>query len=416
MTQTERPTIAAPIAPTERITAVDTLRGFGVLGILIMNIQYFSMIHSAYFNPTAYGDLTGINRWVWILSHIFADQKFMTIFSILFGAGVIMIVSRIEASGGSASRIYYRRVIILILIGLAHAYLLWSGDILVAYGCCGLVVYLLRNARPLRLLIFGLLTISVSTAIYLFFGWSMKFWPPEAINGIMEFWKPTSDMIQIEIEAQQAGWVGQLGYRISSAIFMQTFVFAIWAGWRSGGLMLIGMALYKFGVLTGERSRKFYAAMVAFGLIVVLPVVSYGIVRNFRADWSIYFSFFYGIQFNYWGSLFIGMAYIGVIMLICKTVRFKNIIKPLSAVGRMALTNYLLQTLICTTIFNGHGFGLFGEIPRYGQISLVFGIWIIQLIVSPIWLSYFRFGPLEWCWRSLTYGRFQPMRLHHLQP
>jgi uncharacterized protein len=415
MTQIERHDIAAPIAPSGRNTAIDTLRGFGVLGILIMNIQYFSMIQGAYFNPTAYGDLTGINMWVWILSHIFADQKFMTVFSILFGAGVIMIVSRIEAGGGSALKIYYRRIIMLILIGLAHAYLLWSGDILVAYGCCGLVVYLFRKARPLRLLIFGMLTISISTAIYLFFGWSMKFWPPEAITGMMEFWKPTSEMIQIEIAARQDGWLGQLGYRIPNAIFMQTFVFAIWAGWRSGGLMLIGMALYKFGVITGERSRKFYAYMAVLGFIVGLPLVSYGIVRNFRADWSIYFSFFYGIQFNYWGSLFIGMAYIGVIMLICKTVRFKNTVKPLAAVGQMALTNYLFQTLICTTIFNGHGFGLFGEMPRYGQILLVFGIWIIQLIISPIWLSHFRFGPLEWFWRSLTYGKFQPMRLHHLQ-
>jgi uncharacterized protein len=415
MTQIERHDIAAPIAPSGRNTAIDTLRGFGVLGILIMNIQYFSMIQGAYFNPTAYGDLTGINMWVWILSHIFADQKFMTVFSILFGAGVIMIVSRIEAGGGSALKIYYRRIIMLILIGLAHAYLLWSGDILVAYGCCGLVVYLFRKARPLRLLIFGMLSISVSTAIYLFFGWSMKFWPPEAITGMMEFWKPTSEMIQIEIAARQDGWLGQLGYRIPNAIFMQTFVFAIWAGWRSGGLMLIGMALYKFGVITGERSRKFYAYMAVLGFIVGLPLVSYGIVRNFRADWSIYFSFFYGIQFNYWGSLFIGMAYIGVIMLICKTVRFKNTVKPLAAVGQMALTNYLFQTLICTTIFNGHGFGLFGEMPRYGQILIVFGIWIIQLIISPIWLSHFRFGPLEWFWRSLTYGKFQPMRLHHLQ-
>jgi uncharacterized protein len=415
MTQIERHDIAAPIAPSGRNTAIDTLRGFGVLGILIMNIQYFSMIQGAYFNPTAYGDLTGINMWVWILSHIFADQKFMTVFSILFGAGVIMIVSRIEADGGSALKIYYRRIIMLILIGLAHAYLLWSGDILVAYGCCGLVVYLFRKARPLRLLIFGMLSISVSTAIYLFFGWSMKFWPPEAITGMMEFWKPTSEMIQIEIAARQDGWLGQLGYRIPNAIFMQTFVFAIWAGWRSGGLMLIGMALYKFGVITGERSRKFYAYMAVLGFIVGLPLVSYGIVRNFRADWSIYFSFFYGIQFNYWGSLFIGMAYIGVIMLICKTVRFKNTVKPLAAVGQMALTNYLFQTLICTTIFNGHGFGLFGEMPRYGQILIVFGIWIIQLIISPIWLSHFRFGPLEWFWRSLTYGKFQPMRLHHLQ-
>jgi len=411
----QRHTIATPTTPSERNNAIDVLRGFGVLGILIMNIQYFSMVQGAYFNPTVYGDLTGINRWVWVLSHIFVDQKFMTIFSILFGAGVIMIVSRIEADGCSALKIYYRRVILLILIGLAHAYLLWSGDILVGYGLCGLVVYLLRNSRPSRLLIFGLLTISVSTAIYLFFGWSMKFWPPEAINGMMQFWKPTSEMIQIEIATNQAGWIGQLGNRISSAIFMQTFVFAIWAGWRSGGLMLIGMALYKLGILTGERSNKFYTYMVVFGLIVGLPVVIYGIMRNFQADWSIYYSFFYGIQFNYWGSLFIGMAFIGIIMLICKTFRFKNIIKPLSAVGRMALTNYILQTLICTTIFNGHGFGLFGEVSRYSQILLVFGIWIIQLIVSPIWLRYFRFGPLEWFWRSLTYGRLQPMRLNHSQ-
>ncbi len=132
-------TVPQPVAEKERIVSIDVLRGFALLGILPMNIQYFSMISAAYDNPTAYGDLHGANYWIWLFCHVLADQKFMTIFSMLFGAGILLMTSRIEATGKPSASLHYRRMGWLILFGLAHAYLLWSGDILVAYGMCGLV-------------------------------------------------------------------------------------------------------------------------------------------------------------------------------------------------------------------------------------------------------------------------------------
>lgn len=139
---------AVPTRPAERIVAIDILRGFALLGILIMNIQLFAMPAAAYSNPSVYGDLTRANRWVWTLSHIFADQKFMTIFSLLFGAGIILMSDKLDARGLRAWVLHYRRTFWLLLIGLAHAYLLWSGDVLVAYALCGFWVYWLRRLRP----------------------------------------------------------------------------------------------------------------------------------------------------------------------------------------------------------------------------------------------------------------------------
>ena len=149
---------------------MDVLRGIAILGILIMNIQSFSMIGAAYINPTAYGDLTGMNKWVWVLSHVFADQKFMTIFSILYGAGIVLITKKAESKERLAVGLHYRRTFWLLVIGLMHAYLLWYGDILVTYGLCALVVFLFRKASPRKLLIIGLLVISVASVLYFFLG------------------------------------------------------------------------------------------------------------------------------------------------------------------------------------------------------------------------------------------------------
>ncbi len=137
-----------PVQGSERIQSLDVMRGVAVLGILVMNIQSFAMIGAAYMNPTAYGDLEGVNGWVWYLGHLFADMKFMTIFSMLFGAGVIVMTSRREAAGQSSAGVHYRRMVWLLVFGLAHAYLLWYGDILYTYALCGFVLYLFRKAPP----------------------------------------------------------------------------------------------------------------------------------------------------------------------------------------------------------------------------------------------------------------------------
>ena len=173
--------VSVPVAPSERIQPLDVLRGIAVLGILIMNIQSFSMIQAAYINPTAFGDLTGLDRWVWILSHVFATEKFMTIFSILFGAGVVLLTRKLESRGLGAAGVHYRRTFWLLVAALIHAYGFWYGDILFTYGLSALIVYLFRKASPRRLLIAGLAVIAVPSLLYLFFGWSIPYWPPEAL-------------------------------------------------------------------------------------------------------------------------------------------------------------------------------------------------------------------------------------------
>jgi uncharacterized protein len=401
---------SAPTAPSERIVAIDALRGFAVLGILVMNIQSYSMVGAAYLNPTAYGDLNGVNRWVWVLSHLLTELKFMNIFSMLFGAGVLLLTRRIEAGGRSAASLHYRRTMWLIVIGLAHAYLLWYGDILVKYGVCALLVYLFRKVRTKRLLIVGLLIVSVGSLLYLMFGLSMPFWPAESREELLRTWQPSAEEIARVVAAYRGGWLLQMAQRVPAAFEMETLVFVVQTGWRAIGLMLVGMALFKWGVLSAERSTGFYVRLAVIGLGVGFPVVAFGIVRNFAAGWSLDYSFFLGSQFNYWGSVGVSLGYVAVLMLLAKSLRSAGIICRLAAVGRMAFTNYLLQTVICTTVLYGHGFGLFGRVQRWQQAVIVVVVWVAQLGLSPVWLRRFRFGPAEWLWRTLTYLRAQPMR------
>jgi uncharacterized protein len=296
------------------------------------------------------------------------------------------------------------------LIGLAHAYLLWQGDILVPYAVCALLVFLFRRLSPRKLLGISLAVVSVASVLYLLFGLSVPYWPAEARQETMVHWRPALEYVQKELAAFQGGWAEQMPLRVQASLWFQTFVFLIWTVWRVGALMLLGMALFKWGVLSAQRSKRFYAILLAIGLGAGVPTVAVGVVRNFAAGWTLEYSMFLGWQFNYWGSLLVGLGYISAVMLVCKIVSDNRVTRVFASVGRMAFTNYLMQTVICTTIFYGHGLGLFGRVERVHQILIVGGVWAILLIVSPIWLRYFRFGPVEWFWRTLTYMKLQPMR------
>ena len=174
-------THAAPVTADERIVSLDVLRGFAILGILIMNIQSFSMIGAAYLNPTAYGNLTGLNRVVWTLGHLFADMKFISIFSMLFGAGVVLFATRLESRGQRPGPVHYRRTFWLLVIGLAHGFLLWYGDILAIYALIGFIVYLFWRRSPLALLITGVAVMCVGTLLYVGAGVGITMAPPEAL-------------------------------------------------------------------------------------------------------------------------------------------------------------------------------------------------------------------------------------------
>jgi uncharacterized protein len=400
----------APVPVRERILALDVLRGFALLGILVMNIQSFAMIYSAYLNPTAYGNLEGINLWVWLVSHVFADQKFISLFSMLFGAGIVLMAQHVETGGSRPGGLHYRRMFWLLLIGLGHAYLVWHSDILVTYALCGLVVYLFRKVRPSWLSAWGLLAVTVPFLLWLAAGSSMPLWPSDAIAGIRSDWSPSPEQVAAEVEIYRGGWLDQMAHRIPTAIEFQTFVFAIWTAWRAGGLMLLGMALWKWGVLSAQRSTRFYVALIAASSVLGFLLILLGVTRNFAADWAVTYSMFIGSQFNYWGSMFVALAYVGLVMLVVKTRVLRWLQHALAAVGRTALSNYLGQSLVCTLIFYGHGFGLFGNVDRWQQALIVFGVWGLQIGLSLAWLRCFRFGPAEWVWRSLTYWKCQPLR------
>ena len=400
---------AAPVRAGERIAAIDVLRGFAVLGILAMNVQSYSMISAAYFNPTANDKAEGAGFAVWLLSHAFFDTKFMSIFSTLFGAGMALMAERAAARNASATGVHYRRQFWLLVLGLAHAHLIWYGDILVPYALCGFILYSLRNLKPKKLLIAGFAMTAVTPVIFLFTAWSMQYWPPEVDDAMTLGWAPAAAAAEAEIAAYQSGWLGQMSERVPMAIGLETSVFLLVFLWRSGGLMLVGMGLYKLGVLSAKRSSAFYRRMAFAGLGLGLPIVVAGVVYNTHHDFAFEHSQFQGQTFNYIGSLGVFLGYVAVVMLAVQNGWLPGLQRRLQAAGRMAFTNYITQSVICTLIFYGHGLGLFERADRLSQIGLVVAIWILQLLWSPWWLARFRFGPLEWLWRSLTYMKFQPM-------
>jgi uncharacterized protein len=240
--------------------------------------------------------------------------------------------------------------------------------------------------------------------------YSMQYWAKEQLDQSILNWKPTEEMIQKSMDMMTGSWAEQMEKRMETAMFMETMVFLIYMFWRVTGLMLIGMALYKWKVLSALRSRSFYIRMILFGFILGFPIVIYGVYKNFQMNWAFEYSMFIGGQFNYMASVGVSLGYIGLIMLMCQSNGFDNFKLIFSSVGKMAFTNYILMSLIGSFIFYGYGLGLYGQVDRTGQILIMFGIWIILMIISPLWLKYYRFGPLEWLWRSLTYWKIQPIK------
>ena len=401
---------SSPVSSSERLIHLDVLRGFALLGILVMNIQGFSMPLSAYMNPTTYGDLTGANAIIWSVSNLFADMKFMSLFSMLFGAGIILFVERAMAKEGSAAALHYKRNFWLVIFGLIHAHFIWFGDILFAYGFTAFILFFFRNLKTRGLIIWAIVFLGLASLYNLmaYFAIITGNMPDESIEMIMSFWDPGLEAHAAEIAAYTGTYAEQFAERSKIAIFMQVdnlpSIFL-----RVGGMMLIGMALYKSGALTGKRTPAFY-----YKLLMCLPIgvaiTAYGQLQNTSNGFSMEYSMFMGIQYNYWGSVLTALGYVAMFNIILEKGLLSGLCNRLAAVGRMAFTNYIMHSLVCTFIFYGIGLGLFGQFSRVEQILLVVTIWAVQLVISPMILRVWRFGPLEWLWRSLTYMKLQPFK------
>ena len=401
---------AAPVRESERIHALDVLRGFAVLGILTMNIGGFSMPDAAYFNPTEWGNLSGLDGWVWRATHLLADLKFMAIFSMLFGAGIVLMSDRQAAKGSGGTGLHYRRMFWLLVFGLAHAHLIWYGDVLVWYAIVGSIVYFMRNRRPRTLLVAGAFMLLLGWGITASVSLSWDSWPPEDQAEVLAELQPTLAEKEAEVEIYRSGWLAQMEHRSARATAMETETLALWAFWRVSGLMMLGMGLFKLGVFSATVGRNRYLGLLGLGVLVGLPVVAYGISWQFARGWAAPDFFFAGTSFNYLASPLVALGWVSVVMLIVKGGALRGLTDRLAAVGRMAFTNYIAQSVICTFIFYGHGLGLFGSVERTAQFGVVLLVWAMQIAWSPWWLRRFHYGPLEWAWRSLVYMRPQRLR------
>ncbi|ESS02546.1 MAG: putative membrane protein [uncultured archaeon A07HR67] len=381
--------------------SLDALRGVAVLGILVINVRVFSMPETTLLNPTVYGDFSGVNYWAWLVGHLFAELKFITVFSALFGAGIVLFIESKKRKDQPALRLHYRRTAWLILIGLGHAYLLWYGDILVAYGVCGLALVFVHDWEPRAQAGLGLLFLLVTPALEVFAGLTV------GGEAIAPQWAPAEATLRAEVATYRGGWIEQLDHRVPTAIGRQTTGFLGGTFWRVGGTVLLGMALYKWGVLTGERSTRLYRRLAAGGVVGVATVLA-GVWYIEANEWSAGAALFWR-QFNYVGSLLVAGGYVGLVTLYARRRPDGPVTRAFAAVGRTAFTNYLLQTVVATTVFYGHGLGLFGAVSRAEALGMVVAFWAIEILVSVVWLRRFRFGPVEWVWRTLTYGERQPI-------
>lgn len=420
-----------PVAQTERIAALDALRGFALLGILLMNIVAMGMYGAAYDDPTVTGGSTGANLWVWTVMHVLAEGKMRCLFSLVFGASIVLLMGRMSERLDGAD-IYYRRTLWLLLFGILHAYLLWAGDILYPYALCALALYPFRKLRAKTLIVTGSMIVAANALAYIGHGFAQREMldkgraamqataaektltdeqqeAKKAYEEWRKFAKPTAD----ELAKDTAEWRGSvfsvIKVRAKFVGFFHSFPYYHPFFWDMWSMMLIGMGLLKLGVLNGDRPYRLYALFVAIGYGIGVPINSYTawvmISNNFDPVVHEFAASTYDL-----GRLSVALGHLGVIMLIVKSGVFRTLTSALAAVGQMALSNYILTSIITAFVFTGYGFELYGTLQRYQLYYIVAGIWLVNLVFSPVWLRYYRFGPLEWCWRSLTYWKRQPMR------
>ena len=368
------------MASGERITALDAVRGVAVLGILTMNAVSYGLSSAAYWNLDAGGSDTWLDWLIGGAGEVLFDQKFMGLFSLLFGAGVVLFAERAEAKGRRAGWFSLWRNVLLLFIGLAHM-ALWDGDILVVYAVCAPLVILLRRRRPATLLVAGSLIVLSSAAGAALVQSTVENPINQLGDGLWFDAGAMSDAV--------GGW----------------FLYDVLA--RGLGMMLIGVALYRLDVLTGRRDRDFYRRMVATGLSIGLPLAALGLALVAAAGFSGDVALVGSVP-NTVATIPIVLGYVGVVTL-WDAASDSPLRRRVRAAGQMALTNYLTQTVIGIVVLRG----LFdrGQLSRTGIAVFVLAVWALQLWWSQAWLARFRFGPAEWLWRIATYRRWQPLRL-----
>lgn len=375
-------TTTTRFSTAERIENLDTVRGIATLGILVMNAVSFALPEAAYRNLDAAGMQTWLDPIIGVAGEIFVDQKAMALFSMLFGAGIVLFADRAEANGRRPVLLSLWRNSLLLTIGVLHG-LLWAGDILVVYALCSPLLLIARKRSPRTLITIGT-ALTLSPAVIAAITQTQI---PADGAGLGTYWfvdgAPASDSVEV--------------------FWLSDFLL------RAAGMMLIGVALYRTGIVQGERPPAFYRNMAISGLLIGLPIATAGVMWQSVNEWSPAIALI-GEAPNTIATIPVALGYLGLITLWTKRMATQPsaLARRLQAVGRMALTNYLAQTAIGITLFRV----LIdqGDATRTALVAFILAVWALQLWWSTAWLERFRFGPAEWTWRCLTHRSIQPNR------
>ena len=403
----------------QRHISLDAMRGFAVMGILAMNIIGFAMPEWAYITPVAYGTETLADQMAWGFSFIFIDGKMRGLFSLLFGASMMLVIDRATAKGESAAQVHYRRMGWLAVFGLAHYFFIWFGDILFLYAIVGMIAFRFRDWPSERLMKVALIVFAVGLVVWgLQFGglqaWQFLATRPDASADMLRQYREMMDSPDFAFNIAPDLALHRGSYAEIVADKLNDWSAPISTVLMSVGetlpLMMIGMAMHKNGFITGNWEaadyRRWAMRLVPIGLLLTAALAAWMFAADFDRVTSLAVFFFWGAI----PRMMLTIGYAAVLIRLIGHYRHHPMLARVAAAGRSAFSNYLGTSIVMTTIFYGYGFGLFGDVGRVGGWVFVIGAWAVMLIWSKPWLMKFHYGPLEWLWRSLARGKMQLMR------
>lgn len=430
--------LSTPLRQNERIQFIDAVRGLALLGILLMNITAQSQAHFFYDKMDLRQPLTGLNFYAWGAEMLLFEGTMRGLFSILFGAGTILLLTRLvkKKTGLEPADIYYRRLLWLLVFGLINAFIfLWPGDILYPYALCGLLLFPFRNLSPKNLLwiAFAVLVIGTYRENSDLFQYKKTISQGQVAEALEAKKVKLTDKQKEQLDAYKGFKERASGQGIvkraekeEKEIKGQSYL-AIFRYYRDINMRLqsqdmyengiwdillcffIGMALYKSGYLLGKESNALYATVAVVGISLGMVINYFYLRQQYQLKFDV-FQLVQKVKFSYYEIRRVSqtLGYLSLLILLYKINPFKKILNIFAPVGQMAFTNYLSQSIITSIIF--YWFGLFAKLQRYEIYYVVAAIWLFQIVTSHVWLRYFRFGPFEWVWRSLTYLTKQPMK------
>ncbi|MHA6289506.1 DUF418 domain-containing protein [Maricaulis sp. CAU 1757] len=425
------PSTLAPTGRADRLDSLDIVRGFALFGILLMNIVAMGLPFAAYFNPAALGEPSPAEHTTWFITQTFFEGSMRTLFSMLFGAGFVLLLDRMQAKnlGLMGAKMYARRMLLLMLLGIVDiALLAWGGDILFAYGVAGLLLVVFYGSKIRGLVVWAVL-ISLIISGFNFAG-GMKFagmgaayeaaislqaeggeldeeqvelletWPDK-----IAFIEPNEAAIAEALDAH-AGWASLVGANMGERFGIPVIMFVMFSILDPLGAMLVGMIAFRLGLLQNRWSVRALVILTIAAGAVGLPVNWMETRAIIDSGYTIH-GFFESLRTYEIGRYTLAFFWLGIFLLLCKSPLIGLLKASVGAVGRMALTNYLAHSAIALILFVGLGW--FGELARHELYYVVAGMWAFNLVFSMAWLSVFTMGPVEWLWRAGTYGYWPPL-------